>query len=118
MYALLPWKTLGTALMLVVGLAVYADDFGGWAGVTISDSMVIRYLPVLILAVLGIAFGLTTLWSPWRYLWRKIPVLNRLAFPDLNGVWVGTTGSNWPTIEKMRNAATTEGAIVLDVTEN
>lgn len=113
MYALLPWRTLGTALMIVVGLAVYADNFGAWAGVTVSDSVVIRYLPVAVLAVLGIVFGLTAYWAPWRFIWRTIPVLNRTVFPDLNGVWVGTTASNWPTIEKMRNAAATESAIDL-----
>ncbi|MEJ6404058.1 hypothetical protein [Yoonia sp. 2307UL14-13] len=113
MYTLLPWKTLGTALMIVVGLAVYADNFGAWVGVTVSDSVVIRYLPVAVLTVLGIVFGLTAYWAPWRFLWRTMPVLNRTVFPDLNGVWVGTTASNWPTIEKMRNAATTESAIDL-----
>ena len=110
MYALLPWRTLGTALMIVVGLAVYADNFGAWVGVTVSDSVVIRYLPVAVLAVLGIVFGLTAYWAPWRFIWRRIPLLNRTVFPDLNGVWVGTTASNWPTIEKMRNAAATESA--------
>lgn len=113
MYTLLPWKTLGTALMIVVGLAVYADNFGAWVGVTVSDSVVIRYLPVAVLTVLGIVFGLTAYWAPWRFLWRTMPVLNRTVFPDLNGVWVGTTASNWPTIEKMRNAATTESVIDL-----
>lgn len=113
MYTLLPWKTLGTALMIVVGLAVYADNFGSWVGVTVSDSVVIRYLPVAVLTVLGIVFGLTAYWAPWRFLWRTMPVLNRTVFPDLNGVWVGTTASNWPTIEKMRNAATTESVIDL-----
>ncbi|MBC6443255.1 MAG: hypothetical protein GDA53_09115 [Rhodobacteraceae bacterium] len=113
MYALLPWKTLGTGLMIVVGLAVYADDFGAWIGVTVSDSAITRYLPMAVLAVLGIVFGLTAYWAPWRYIWRKIPQLNRMVFPDLNGVWVGTTASNWPTIEKMRNAAVSDSAIEL-----
>lgn len=113
MYTLLPWKTLGTALMIVVGLAVYADDLGAWMGVTVSDSVVIRYLPMTVLIVLGIVFGFTVYWAPWRFLWRLIPLLNRTMFPDLNGVWVGTTASNWPTIEKMRNAATTENTVDL-----
>lgn len=113
MYALLPWRILSTALMMVIGLAVYADDFGAWVGFTVSDSAIIRYLPTVALTTLGIVFGITASWAPWRYAWRKLPVLNRSVFPDLNGVWVGTTASNWPTVEKMRNAATTEGAIEL-----
>lgn len=113
MYALLPWKTLGTALMIVVGLAVYADDFGAWAGVAVSDSVIVRYVPVIILSGLGLVFGFSAYWAPWRWLWRRIPALNRGVFPDLNGVWVGTTASNWPTIEKMRNAASADHAIDL-----
>jgi len=115
MYALLPWKTLGSALMIVVGLAVYADNFGEWIGITVYDSVVIRYLPMAVLVMFGIVFGLTAYLAPWRVIWRLMPMLNRTVFPDLNGVWVGTTASNWPTIEKMRNAATTENAV--DLTE-
>jgi len=31
----------------------------------------------------------------WRWLWRKLPLLNRAFFPDLNGVWVGELKSTW-----------------------
>lgn len=114
MYPLLPWKTLGTALMIVVGIAVYADEIGSWFGVSISDSVIVRYLPIVALALPSLLFGFTAPWAPWRYIWRKLPVLNRVAYPDLNGVWVGTTASNWPTIEKMRNAATSDRTVNLD----
>ena len=44
-------------------------------------------------------------WSPWRLLWRAIPPLNRIVFPDLNGTWRGMTQSNWAPIEAMLHAA-------------
>lgn len=72
-------------------LAVYAP---------ISDHLVIRYLPHIVLLVLGGFFGLTGYWAPWRILWRLVPQLND-KFPDLNGVWVGSTSSNWPTIKRL-----------------
>ena len=31
----------------------------------------------------------------WRWLWRSVPALGRLVFPDLNGRWDGTLVSNW-----------------------
>ncbi len=111
MYSLLPWKTLSTALVILVCMAVYADDLGTWSGLAISDTLVIRTLPILALTLLGVIFGSTGKWAPWRVIWSVFPVLNRTAFPDLNGVWVGTTASNWPTIEKMMNAAEGRGGL-------
>jgi len=111
MYPLLPWKTLSTALVVLVCMAVYADDLGDWFGVAISDTLVIRTLPIIALTVLGVFFGFTATWSPWRLTWRCLPFLNKTAFPDLNGVWVGTTASNWPTIEKMVSSAEGKGGL-------
>lgn len=105
MYPLLPWKWLGTALTVVVAMAVYLDDLAQLIGVSISDRIVIRHLPLALLAFLGGFFGPVSYWAPWRVLWRMIPALNRWVFPDLNGIWLGTTGSNWPTIKKMFEAA-------------
>lgn len=31
----------------------------------------------------------------WRWLWRRLPFLNRVFFPDLNGVWIGHLKSTW-----------------------
>lgn len=31
----------------------------------------------------------------WRWLWRRVPGLNRWLFPDLNGTWTGTLQSTW-----------------------
>jgi hypothetical protein len=31
----------------------------------------------------------------WRWLWQQLPFLNRIFFPDLNGIWEGTLKSTW-----------------------
>ena len=54
--------------------------------------------------ILYFLLGMPWYWSPWRILWRKFPVLNEWLYPDLNGVWYGTTSSNWPVISKLREA--------------
>ncbi|WP_282610835.1 hypothetical protein [Pelagibius sp. Alg239-R121] len=60
------------------------------------------------------SFGVSSYYAPWRILWRCFPMLNEWVFPDLNGVWLGTTESNWSIIDRMRkstlsgNAATQE----------
>jgi SMODS-associating 2TM, beta-strand rich effector domain len=44
----------------------------------------------------------------WKQIW-KLPIigpwLSRIIFPDLNGEWKVVVNSNWPIIDKMRNAA-------------
>lgn len=107
MYPLLPWKWIGGGLTLVTILAVYADDVQRWTGVPIPDGLVVRYLPLGALLILGGFFGPTGYWAPWRILWRFVPKLNDW-FPDLNGVWVGSTSSNWPTIKRLVEAAQTD----------
>ncbi|MDT0683554.1 hypothetical protein RM543_12725 [Roseicyclus sp. F158] len=104
MYPLLPWKWIGGGLTLVTMVAVYAGEVQRLTGVPIPDRYVVRYLPLGVLLILGGFFGPTCYWAPWRILWRWIPKLNDL-FPDLNGVWVGSTSSNWPTIKRLVEAA-------------
>lgn len=104
MYPLLPWKWIAGGLTLVTMLAVYADDVQRLTGVPIPDQYVVRYLPLVVLIILGGFFGPTGYLAPWRILWRWFPRLNDW-FPDLNGVWVGSTLSNWPTIKRLVEAA-------------
>lgn len=110
MYPLLAWKWLVTGLGLAVTASVLADDLGALLQLSVTDRVLIRYLPPTLVGLLVGFFGPTGYWSPWRIAWRLIPPLNRW-FPDLNGVWLGTTGSNWPTIRRMLEAAQAPGAI-------
>ncbi len=114
MYSLLPWKWLGPAVAAVVALSLYADDIGLMLGFTVTDQNLIRYLPPLLLGPLAGFFGPTGYWAPWRTVWRWIPALNGWL-PDLNGVWLGTTGSNWPTIKKMLDGAQANSALDKEV---
>ena len=92
MWGLIPRKW---QLTLVIGAALIA--IRGWDG---------------LLAILG--HGELTLWRSisfavlivgvlvafiaekiWRWVWRRIPVLRRAIFPDLNGEWIGYLHSTW-----------------------
>lgn len=48
----------------------------------------------LIAFVVGTAFAAIANWT-WRWLWRRIPSLNRWLFPDLNGIWTGSLQTTW-----------------------
>lgn len=62
MYPLLPWKWIAGGLTLVTMLAVYADDVQRLTGVPIPDQYVVRYLPLVVLIILGGFFGPTGYW--------------------------------------------------------
>lgn len=56
--------------------------------------------PPLYKSVSLVAFIVGTLFTglanfTWRWLWRRVPSLNRWLFPDLNGTWTGTLQSTW-----------------------
>ena len=97
MYQLLVWWC-HAVLYIAVSLAVVVFSlFGDWR-TALS-------VPAFFVMVISAIFGGTSYWQPWRIIWRRHPSLNTILFPDLNGIWVGTTGSNWPTISKMFDAA-------------
>jgi hypothetical protein len=103
-YTLLRWRWITWLLAVAVAAAVYADDLGRWAGLEIPDNVVVRLLPLILLGLFSGFFAPTSYWAPWRVVWRRFPGLNGW-FPDLNGVWVGSTSSNWPTIKKLVETA-------------
>ena len=56
--------------------------------------------PPLYKAASLVAFIIGTLFAAvanllWRWLWRRVPSLNRWIFPDLNDTWAGTLHSTW-----------------------
>lgn len=116
MYSLLPLpcRWLGYALALVVMISLYADDIGSVFGFAVTDQHLIRYLPPGLLCMFAVLFGQTSYRTPWRIVWRRVPALNRWL-PDLNGVWLGTTSSNWPTLKKTLDG--TQAHSVVDKTE-
>ncbi len=111
MYKLLPWKkSITTILFIVIGIAVYIDEITAYTGISIPDNLIVRYSPVFLLAILTVIFGPSGRWSPWRWIWRKFPLLNNI-FPDINGVWCGYTSSNWPIIKEVLDAAKSDFAL-------
>nr|WP_306263983.1 hypothetical protein [Pararhizobium sp. IMCC3301] len=114
MYKLLPkqYWLAGLAIFALFNAAALwvVDQFNfsmnDWRVATVSASAA-----ALVFAFL---FGGTGWWSPWRVCWRVVPFLNTKLFPDLNGIWVGSTRSNWPTIKNMLDAAQTDNKITRD----
>ncbi|WP_421860324.1 hypothetical protein [Parvibaculum sp.] len=100
------------AAFLVYGFAVaaFATIFMGtvlgyFNGTEITKLRFWSYLVSGYVTALWIVFGTSWYWSPWRVVWRQVPVLNGLLFPDLNGVWMGATKSNWPIVKALRESA-------------
>jgi len=114
MYATLPFRRLLAVLLwpfavILVLLVVHngaPTKLGEWLR-AISNAVSIW---AIALVVLG---GSSKRWSPWRLIWQAIPALNDVAFPDLNGVWKGSTLSNWSVISRLKDSATTDGGLVL-----
>lgn len=104
MYTLLPWRLLSTLLCMIIAVAIYIDDLFALIGITVPDIMVVRFLPVVLISLFMGFFAPTCYWAPWRIMWRIVPRLNAW-FPDLNGIWAGTTSSNWPTIKMLVDTA-------------
>lgn len=44
--------------------------------------------------IVGTVFVLVANWT-WRTLWRWLPFLDKVFFPDLNGTWTGTLQTTW-----------------------
>lgn len=108
MYTVFGASTLAQALMGVFAVIVatalwFTDipssffDFVRWALVSASVFMVLAWLLA----------GWSGHGAPWRQIYRRLPKLNTWVFPDLNGVWYGTTHSNWSVIKALREAAST-----------
>jgi hypothetical protein len=68
--------------------------------------------------LLLVVFAPTGRLSLWRAIWRMVPALNEVIFPDLNGTWEGTQESNWSKIDAMRKAACQKGAAAADFVDD
>jgi hypothetical protein len=99
MWQLLPWKKqVLVAAVLAVVLAWSIEAAVRWVN---GDSVNILKYGSLIATIITIPVaGIVSL--SWRYLWRKIPWLQRKTFPDLNGTWEGTLVSTWIDPATMR----------------
>lgn len=92
MWDLLPRKAQLTLIVLTALLCIRSydviaspfslKDLTLWQSVTLS----VTFVGTLLCAVAEFC---------WRWVWRKIPLLQRKVFPDLNGEWTGELASTW-----------------------
>jgi hypothetical protein len=91
------WSLLGrkTQLTIILGAglclawaydAAYAYSTGQAPNNIKLISLFVFIIGVLFAGIAEIA---------WRSLWRRVPLLQRKMFPDLNGTWKGTLTSTW-----------------------
>lgn len=103
------WVTLAVYLALASPLAI------GWVETWLTANVPMLGAPVANLltsrVVAGIIWGSIALFiviPGWRLLW-KLPLagswLANRYFPDLNGMWGVTIQSNWPIVESLKTAA-------------
>lgn len=96
MWSLLPRKIQLTIIVTIGVLAAWAFE-GACALFTGERGGPLKFIS-LIVAFLGV--GLACLAElAWRPLWRRIPILGRRLFPDLNGKWTGKLHSTWTNPE-------------------
>lgn len=105
MYPLLSktWWTIG--LTIVAAVAIVADGIVQAYDLSIIAAHLARLVAMLVIGAVAFLAGSSYYFAPWRMLWRTFPILNKWIFPDLNGVWVGSTQSNWAVIKAMKDAA-------------
>ena len=109
MYATLSLNRLLSLLVIPFGVLLLAYVF--FRGMPIDLASAGRMLSSVATiwgVILFAAFGFSGKWSPWRIIWFLCPPLNRWL-PDLNGIWRGTTHSNWSVIETVMKGATGAG---------
>jgi hypothetical protein len=97
-----PFATILAGYVLVTGIP--ADLMSAVRSIGAS----VTIFSVLVVVVFG---PTDRRWALWRLIWKVLPFLNRKAFPDLNGVWKGSTSSNWPTISTMLETAKGTGGL-------
>lgn len=95
---LVPWLTLPPLFILVVLLLFNGAVPGFGESIGLANKVAGGW------GIFLFAFGSgSQAWRPWRVVWR-IPGVQQMLFPDLNGVWRGNTRSNWPSVKAMLDA--------------
>ena len=118
MYQLLSKKVAAYVLIFTVLIAWCIVKSAAWFGLDPSLYRIGATSALIVLSLISVVVGWSGYRSPWRWLWRKFPILNSVIYPDLNGVWVGTTQSNWSIIQKINDAAKSPHKIDLESIQN
>lgn len=78
---------VGLTAILLLGLQGLSE---WWTG---EQPSLLKFVS-LAATVIGTVLLAVANWI-WRGVWRRLPILNRVFFPDLNGVWEGTLQTTW-----------------------
>lgn len=84
------WQVMilvGLTALLLLGLQAASE---WWTGTRPSLLKFVSLVASIIGSVLVVIANLI-----WRRIWRILPILNRVFFPDLNGKWEGTLQTTW-----------------------
>jgi hypothetical protein len=112
MFTSLSLKRLLTLILTPYGLLILLwVMFAGTPGSLQELWRMVGFTTTVWAMVIFLLGGFSGRFAPWRLLWQFIPPLNEIFFPDLNGVWSGTTSSNWPIIERLKAAAESKKSI-------
>ncbi len=91
------WDLIDRRLQFTI--IIWAGILVAWAADAFYALILENHLGVLKWISLSVTIvGSVLTWMAnafWRQLWRKIPALGKMLFPDLNGVWTGHLISTW-----------------------
>lgn len=91
MWSLLRWRSQATGLVFSGALVAWAImAFHAWRSSTAGPLDIAGMAVMVIVTVGSIVAG-----ASWQWLWSKVPSLERVVFPDLNGDWSGEIESTW-----------------------
>lgn len=83
MIFVLPFKVLSTIFAILYIFIFFVYQY--FSGLDLNSFGNLYFIASKSLTIFGIV--ITGLTLSWRCIWKKIPVLNEVVFPDLNGVW-------------------------------
>ncbi len=92
MWSLLPQRTQISVLVLATLVTAWGLE-AAYEKVSGQAVWIVKLASLIALIVGSVAAGIVNL--IWRSLWRQVPLLGRLVFPDLNGCWHGELLSTW-----------------------
>lgn len=84
------WQVMilvGLTALLLLGLQAASE---WWTGNQPSLLKFVSLVASIIGSVMAVIANLI-----WRRIWRALPILNRIFFPDLNGKWEGWLQTTW-----------------------
>ena len=92
MWSMFDWKRQISVVVLLTIVCVLGLQylFEMASGASPSPIKLVSFVTFLITTVLFTAFNFC-----WRWVWRKVPALSKLLFPDLNGTWKGHLQTTW-----------------------